>query len=130
MIVVPLVAYANFSAEDVGVVLRLLEPIRGRFGVRLGFDDGEENVASEIEEEVGDFLLQALGLAAGQDDPPRGDTDLFLIVPLSVGFPAGRLQLRADERPACLGFVHERRTPDPPAGNLLSLPDTGWHLEV
>ncbi len=95
----------ELEAEDLGVVLRLLETVASGFAIGLGLDDGEGEVASVAEKEIGELLLEPARNARRDDDPAIGERGLFA-VRTGKRVPSGCFEPGTDQLSAGVRFVH------------------------
>jgi len=68
-------SYAFFTR--IGQVRRLLQPGTDRMAVVLRFDEGNGDIGTVIEDEIGPFPLTAGGPAPLDEDAAIGEEDLF-----------------------------------------------------
>ena len=99
----------ELQAEDFGIFLGLLKTLRRMPVAGLGLDNRDREVRIVSEEVVRALLLAAAGLAADKDDPAVGEGSL-LVDGMGTIIPACSLQLRDDELPTGIGFVHAQTT--------------------
>ena len=101
----------ELEAEDLGIVLGLLQALARGLVLGLGLDHGNGDVGGVAEDVVGALAWAAARLLAGHDDAPVGERALRVDAVRFV-LPPGRLELRLDVQAASISFVaaHAVRT--------------------
>ena len=100
----------ELEAEDLGVVLGLLEALARRLVLGLGLDHGDGDVGGVAEDVVGALAGATACLLAGDDDASVGEGALR-VDPVGLVLPAGRLELRLDVQATGVGFVVAHAAP-------------------
>ena len=93
----------ELEAQDLGVVLGLLQPLARRLVLGLGLDHGDGEVAGVAQEVVGPLLRAAADLLADDDDAAVGE-GLLLGEGVRLVVPAGFDELGQDVLTAGVGF--------------------------
>jgi hypothetical protein len=96
----------KLQAEDLGVVLRLLQAVSGELVFRFGFNDGNREIRPIAQEIVGALLFPATRLAATHDDAAIGEGPLFRD---PVVVPPGGVKLWEDVFATSVGFSESHR---------------------